>query len=127
MKITTFWRRNLTARLICTFLLFSLLIVSLVGSIAYFQATQSLTVSVYNRLDAVATIKEDMLNNWVEDQTQNVVMFAGIPGIRNPASLMLSSPDPSPERKQAYNGLAYLLHQVVSRATPTPRKSPLLT
>ena len=115
MKRILFWRRNLTARLICMFLLFSLLIVSLVGSIAYFQATQSLTRSVYDRLDAVATIKEDGLNNWVEDQTQNVVMIAGLPGIRKQSSLLFSSPNSSLERKQAYSELASFLSQVVSR------------
>lgn len=115
MKSILFWRRNLTARLICTFLIFSLLIVSLVGGIAYFQATQSLTRSVYDRLDAVATIKEDGLNNWVEDQTQNVVMIAGLPGIRKQSSLLLLSPNTSLERKQAYTELASFLSQVVSR------------
>lgn len=115
MKRTWFWRRNLTARLICSFLFFSLLIVGLVGSIAYFQATQSLTRSVNDRLDAVATIKEDGLNTWVEDQTQNVVMIAGIPGIRKPSSLLLSSPVTSPERTNAYAELASFLPQLVSR------------
>ena len=46
MKITTFWRRNLTVRLICTFLLFSLLIVSFVGNLAYFQATDTEEISI---------------------------------------------------------------------------------
>jgi PAS domain S-box-containing protein len=119
MKSILFWRRNLTARLICTFLIFSLLIVSLVGCIAYFQATQSLTRSVYDRLDAVATIKEDGLNNWVEDQTQNMVMIAGLPGIRKQSSLMLSSPNTSLERRQAYTELASFLHQVISRTIYT--------
>jgi PAS domain S-box-containing protein len=119
MKNTLFWRRNLTARLICTFLIFSLLIVSLVGSIAYFQATRSLTRSVDDRLDAVATIKEDVLNNWVEDQTQDVVMIAGNPGIRKQSAILFSSPATSPERDQAYTELAGFLHPVVSRTTYT--------
>ena len=119
MKSILFWRRNLTARLICTFLIFSLLIVSLVGCIAYFHATQSLTRSVYDRLDAVATIKEDGLNNWVEDQTQTVVMIAGLPGIRKQSSLLFSSPNTSLERKQAYAELASFLQQVVSRMVYT--------
>ncbi|MFA6332604.1 MAG: cache domain-containing protein, partial [Methanoregula sp.] len=119
MKSTWFWRRKLTARLICSVLLFSLLIISLVGSIAYFQATQSLTRSVYDRLDGVATLKEDVLNNWVEDQTQNVVMIAGIPGIRRQSGLLLSSPNNSPERKLAYDELSAFLPQVVSRTTYT--------
>jgi len=119
MKSTWFWRRNLTARLICSFLFFSLLIVSLVGCIAYFQATQSITRSVNDRLDAVATIKEDGLNNWVEDQTQNVVMVAGVPGIRKQSGILLSSPGTSQEKNQAHTELADFLPQVVSRTIYT--------
>ncbi|MDP3395656.1 MAG: PAS domain-containing protein [Methanoregula sp.] len=119
MKSTWFWRRNLTARLICSFLILSLLIVSLVGIIVYFQATQSLTRSVDDRLEAVATLKEDVLNNWVDDQTQNVVMIAGIPGIRKQSGILFSSTDTSPERKQAYAELSGFLPQLISRTTYT--------
>jgi len=119
MKSTWFWQRNLTARLVCSFLILSLLIVSLVGIIAYFQATESLTRSVDDRLDAVATLKEDVLNNWVDDQTQNVVMIAGIPGIRRQSGILFSSPAGSVERKQAYAELSGFLPQVVSRTTYT--------
>ena len=119
MKSTWFWRRNLTARLICSFLILSLLIVCLVGIIVYFQATQSLTRSVDDRLNAVATLKEDVLNNWVDDQTQDVVMIAGIPEIRKQSGILFSLPDTSPERKQAYAELSGFLPQVISRTTYT--------
>ena len=119
MKSTWFWRRNLTARLICSFLLFSLVIVSLLGIIVYFQATQSLTRSVDDRLDSVAILKEGMLNNWVDDQTQNVVMIAGIPGIRKQSALLLVSPGTSPDREPAYAELSGFLPQVVSRTIYT--------
>jgi PAS domain S-box-containing protein len=117
MKSTWFWRRNLTARLVCSFLILSLLIVSLVGIIAYFQATASLTRSVDDRLDAVVTLKEDVLNNWIDDQTQNVVMIAGIPGIRKQSALLFSSPPNSREGREAYAELSSFLPQVVSRTT----------
>ncbi|WP_321508440.1 PAS domain-containing protein [uncultured Methanoregula sp.] len=117
MKSIWFWRRNLTARLVCSFLILSLLIVSLVGIIAYFQATESLTRSVDDRLDAVATLKENVLNNWIDDQTQNVVMIAGIPGIRKQSGILFSSTATLQERKQAYAELSGFLPQVISRTT----------
>jgi len=116
MSSIWFWRRNLTIRLICSFLIFSLLIVSLVGLIVYYQASESITSSVYARLDAVTTLKEDSLNNWVDDQTQNVVMVAGVPGIRRQSALLISSPDGSGERKRAYDELCAFLPEVVSRS-----------
>ncbi|MDO9324876.1 MAG: hypothetical protein Q7T80_07960, partial [Methanoregula sp.] len=119
MADLTFLKRSLTARLICSFLLLSLLIVSLVGLIAYFQATQTLTNSVYDRLNAVATLKEDGLNTWVADQTQNVVMIACLPNVRTQAATVLSLPDSSPEKKQAYDGLSDFLNQVITRTSYT--------
>jgi PAS domain S-box-containing protein len=119
MSGLTFLKRSLTARLICSFLLLSLLIVTLVGLIAYFQATQTITGSVYDRLNAVATLKESGLNNWVDDQTQNVVMIAWLPDVRTQAGTFLSSPDSSPEKKQAYAGLSDLLHLVITRTSYT--------
>lgn len=114
-----FLKRSLTARLICSFLLLSLLIVGLVGLIAYFQATGTLTNSVYDRLNAVATLKQNGLNNWVDDQTQNVVMIAWLPDVRSQAGTILSSPDSSPEKKQAYNGLSDFLNLVITRTSFT--------
>jgi len=116
MKNIRFWRRNLTIRLICSFLLFSLVIVSLVGLIVYYQASQSITSSVYARLDAVTTLKEDSLNNWVDDQTQNVVMVAGVPGIRRQSALLLSSAEGSGEQQRAYDELSSFLPEMVSRS-----------
>lgn len=116
MSSIQFWRRNLTIRLICSFLLFSLVIVSLVGLIVYYQASQSITSSVYTRLEAVTTLKEDSLNNWVDDQTQNVVMVAGVPGIRRQFSLLITSPEGSGERQRAYAELSSFLPEVVSRS-----------
>lgn len=116
MKSIRFWRRNLTVRLICSFLLFSLVIVSLVGLIVYYQASQSITSSVYDRLDAVTTLKEDSLNNWVDDQTQNVVMVAGVPGIRRQSAMLLSSPEGSGEQQRAYAELSSFLPEMVSRS-----------
>ena len=119
MSGLTFLKRSLTARLICSFLLLSLLIVTLVGLIAYFQATQTITDSVYDRLNAVATLKESGLNNWVDDQTQNVVMIAWLPDVRTQAGTVLSSTDSSPEKKQAYAGLSDFLHLVITRTSYT--------
>ena len=116
MSSIQFWRRNLTIRLICSFLIFSLVIVSLVGLIVYYQASQSITNSVYSRLEAVTTLKEDSLNNWVDDQAQNAVMVAGVPGIRRQSALLITSPEGSGERQRAYDELSAFLPEVVSRS-----------
>ena len=78
----TFWDTSLTTRLVFFFLLISLFVISLIGFIAYLHASDSLTGSVFDRLEAVATLKEDSLNHWINDQVQNVILISRLPEIR---------------------------------------------
>lgn len=71
-----FWRKSLMARLVGAYLLLSLVMVSLVVSIAFTRARESLKQSIFTRLDAVATLKEDELNRWIDDQRRDVVFIA---------------------------------------------------
>ena len=85
VSMLSFWRQSLMVRLVFSFLLLSLTIVSLVGFIAYHQATEALKASFFERLEAVATYKEGELNRWVEDQMKNVAFIASLPDVRVPA------------------------------------------
>ena len=64
-----FWRTSLVARLGLYFLLLSLLTVALLGSIAYFGATQAIRATVFGRLEVEATLKEDALLQWLEEES----------------------------------------------------------
>ena len=74
-------RRSLRARLVAYFLLLSGVTVLIVGSIVYVRATNDLTSSVYDRLDAVAGLKASQLGSFLDEQTRNVVFVAVIPGV----------------------------------------------
>src|SRR3954469_7133730 len=74
------WRRSLRARLVAYFLLLSTVTVLVVGTIVYVRATADLTAGVYDRLDAVASVKADSLERWIDEQTRNVVYIGSIPG-----------------------------------------------
>jgi len=74
-------RRSLRARLVAYFLLLSSVTVLIVGSIVYVRATNDLTSSVYDRLDAVAGLKASQLGSFIDEQTRNVVFVAVIPGV----------------------------------------------
>ncbi len=67
-------RRSLRARLVASFLLVSAITVVVVGAVVYVRATDDLTASVYDRLDAVVGIKADALDRWIDEQTRNVVL-----------------------------------------------------
>jgi signal transduction histidine kinase/HAMP domain-containing protein/ActR/RegA family two-component response regulator len=73
-------RRSLMARLVLTFLALSLLMVGVVGAVAYQRARSSLEGQVFDRLDAAAGLKVDSLNRWIDEQRRNVVFVAGLLG-----------------------------------------------
>lgn len=102
------------ARLVSYFLLVSLLTVGLVGYVAYVRATEALKQSVFDRLQAVATLKEDGLNRWVDEQRRNVVYFAWLPDVRMQAGSLLSAPESDPDYQAAYALLTEHLKFVVT-------------
>lgn len=109
-----FWKKSLMARLVSYFLLLSLLTVSLVGYLTYVRATEALKQSIFSRLDAVATLKEDGLNRWVDDQRRDVVFIAWLPEVRTQAGVLLSYATTTPDYQGAYTVLTEYLRFVVT-------------
>jgi signal transduction histidine kinase len=108
------WNRSLTARLTGTFFVLSLLAVILAGGLAYMQARKTLTESVYERLQAVATLKEDGLNRWVDKQRLSIVFITSIPEVRRQSGALINTAPASPEWGEAYSILQVYLTSVIS-------------
>src|SRR5688500_8731993 len=70
------FRRSLRTRLVGYFLALSTVTVLVVSAITYVRATSDLTSSVYDRLDAIAGLKAEALDRWIDEQIRNVV-FVG--------------------------------------------------
>ena len=109
------WRRSLRARLVAYFLLLSTVTVVVVGGVVYVRATGDLTNSIYDRLDAVASIKADALTRWVDEQTRNVVYVGSIPGFGDDARDFLDPQTESAARDGASQRLRTDLATVVSK------------
>jgi signal transduction histidine kinase/HAMP domain-containing protein len=109
-----FWRKSLMARLVGYFLLLSLAIVSLVGYVAYVRAREALLQSVFDRLEGVATLKEDELSRWIDDQRRDVVFIAWLPEVGREAGYLLSYAESDVEYREAYDLLAEYLKFVVT-------------
>ncbi len=97
------WRRSLRARLVGYFLLLSTVTVLIVGAVVYVRATADLTNGIYDRLDAVAAIKADALDRWIDEQTRNVVYVGSIPGFGDDARAFLD-PATTPDVRAAAQG-----------------------
>ncbi|WP_300674544.1 hybrid sensor histidine kinase/response regulator [Desulfoluna sp.] len=107
------------ARLTGSFLILSLAIVSLVGYIAYRQATEALKASVFHRLNTVATFKAGELNRWVNDRKLDVAFLGGLPEVRGPAEALLKHDTSDSAYQEAYKALAVFMEKIrVGRSDP---------
>jgi signal transduction histidine kinase/ActR/RegA family two-component response regulator len=108
-------RRSLRARLVASFLIVSAVTVLVVGALTYARATDELTSSLYDRLDAVAGIKADALDRWIEEQTRNVVFVTRLPGVGDEARDLLDPATPQATGADADASLRSLLATIVSQ------------
>src|SRR5690606_38929679 len=109
-----FWKKSLMARLVGYFLVLSLLTAGLVGYAVYVQATNDLQQSVIDRLAAVASLKEDALTRWVNDQSRNLVFVAWMPSIQAQAGRALDAAQSPRVRQASQDVLAGNLISIVS-------------
>ncbi|MFL5768456.1 MAG: response regulator [Chloroflexota bacterium] len=114
-RLTRPFRRSLRARLVGSFLLLSTITVVVVGAIAYVRATADLTDSLYDRLDAVAGIKADALDRWVDEQSRNVVFVGVMPGVGDDARAFLDDGAAGGDRTAAEARLREVFKTVVSQ------------
>jgi signal transduction histidine kinase/DNA-binding response OmpR family regulator len=114
LRIMKFWTKSLMARLVSYFLFLSLLTVGVVAYVAFIRAKKTLEQSVFQRLDAVITLKEDELNRWVTNQIQDLLFISRLLEIRDQAGVLLAYKESEPEYQLVYNSLSQYLSFIVS-------------
>jgi len=110
-----FLNRSLMTRLVTYFLLLSLITVSIAATVAYVRARAALEDSVFERLDAVASLKEDELSRWVEDQRQDVEFLASLEMLAEPARVLLDAGAPLTAQEEAYAALVVILTEILQQ------------
>ncbi|NJN66124.1 MAG: hypothetical protein HC884_05110 [Chloroflexaceae bacterium] len=108
------WNKSLMARLVSYILFLSFLTVGLTGYIAYRRASHALEHSVFNRLNAVATLKEYELERWIDEQRQRVVFFSQLPAVREAAHVLMSGNETDARYQAAYPELRDYLNLLFS-------------
>jgi signal transduction histidine kinase/DNA-binding response OmpR family regulator/HPt (histidine-containing phosphotransfer) domain-containing protein len=81
----------------------------------YVRATGDLTNAIYDRLGAVAAVKADAIDRWVDEQSRNVVFVSSMPGVGDDARTYLDPTAPADARQQAATELRNDLKTVVSK------------
>jgi signal transduction histidine kinase/DNA-binding response OmpR family regulator/HPt (histidine-containing phosphotransfer) domain-containing protein len=109
------WQRSLRARLITYFLLLATVTALVVGAIVYVRATGDLTNALYDRLGAVAAVKADAIDRWIDEQSRNVVFVSAMPGVGDDARTYLDPTAQADARARAASDLTDDLKTVVSK------------
>ena len=94
-----FWRKSLLIQIVGSFLILSLITISIVGYTTFNQARASLKESVFERLNFAVKLKEDELNRWALDQRKNILAISELTEISNQIKILLTTKKSTPEYK----------------------------
>ena len=92
--------QSLMGQIVRYFLLLSLVTVGVISGVAYWQSRNAIKRSLYDRLTLTATLKEDELNRWVEDQREEMLAIVHLPGVET-AITQLAQPTADPAAQAA--------------------------
>lgn len=76
-----FWNKSLMARLVTYFLTLSAIGITVTTLVTLIIVRNALTRSIYDQLEAVATLKEDEMNRWINDQRDEIAYMAVDPDL----------------------------------------------
>lgn len=102
-------------RLIIYYTTFALITLATVIYFSYTQAVQSLRSSVDDKLETIATLKIDSLDQWVDEQRRNAIFLSSLPELRTLSGRLLSSRSTPNEKSNAHSQLQDLLLIIVQR------------
>jgi len=117
--------KSLQLKLIGSFSILSLVTVSVVALGAYELAKNSLKESVFQKLRVAASIKQDQIDEWFEDQYRDTLLSATLPEIKQQSQILFKSKSPE-QKKLAYQDLEQYFSSV-KEIKSTIREISLLT
>lgn len=109
-----FFSRHLTARLAGYFALVVLIGTILIGYQTYSSVRAMVLASTVGQLQAVANLKEDALDRWVEEQRRNMILIGSLPEVREWGEILLSPNQSEAIRQSAREQLGEYLKFAVT-------------
>src|SRR5258706_10179472 len=110
-------KSKIQTRLIVYYVAFAIITLASVAYFAYTQAANSLRSTVEDKLQTIADLKVNSLNQWVDEQQGNAIFLSSLPELRALSGKLLnleSSPD---DKAHARNELSRLVILIAQRAT----------
>mgnify|MGYP003546421880 FL=1 len=88
-----------TTKIANYFLLLALITVSIVGGVAYFRAREALKQAAFDRLSVAATLKEQEITRWFEDQQRDFLQTTQMPDVQANLDILLNSKNEEAKQK----------------------------
>jgi hypothetical protein len=82
-------KTKIQTKLVAHFGIFATLTIAMVAYFTYTQAAQILELSVEDKLNTIAQLKRDSLNQWVDEQQRAAIFLSSLPELRNLSGTML--------------------------------------
>ncbi|MEH2234552.1 MAG: ATP-binding protein [Nostoc sp.] len=101
-----FWNQHLTIKVASSFLFLSLVTVGVVGGFAFLNAREALKQAAFERLSAAATLKEEEITRWFEDQERDFLLVTQFPDVQNNFQILLNSKATDTNYRKAYKVLS---------------------
>ncbi len=95
------WYQPLTDKVASIFLLLSLLAVAVVGGVTFISAREALKQAAFDRLEVTASLKEEEISRWFEDQERDFLLITRSPDVRRNLEVLLSPAEPASESSAA--------------------------
>lgn len=102
VQLLKFWSQNLTHRVANSFLFLSLVTLGVVGGVAFWHARDALKQAAFDRLSVAATLKEEQINLWFEDQERDFLLITQFPDVQRNLKIILSAEPSDPSYQAAY-------------------------
>ncbi|MEM7553419.1 MAG: ATP-binding protein [Cyanobacteria bacterium P01_A01_bin.84] len=105
-----FLKQDLTRKIASSFLLLSLVSVAVVGVVTFLRARDALKEAAFERLGVAATLKEEEIERWFEEQQRDFLLTIQFPDVKAKLKTVLSNEVSEAKYKAAYQVLSrYLL------------------
>ncbi|MDZ8225083.1 hybrid sensor histidine kinase/response regulator [Nostoc sp. ChiVER01] len=108
-----FWNQHLTTKVASSFLLLSLVSVAVVGGVAFIKAREALKQAAFDRLNVTATLKEEEITRWFEDQQRDFLLATQSTDVQAHLKILLTSEKSNANYQAAYTVVSKYLIRVV--------------
>ena len=106
---------RIQTRLIAYYAVFAVSTVVLVTYLTYTQAVASLYLAVEDKLNTIASLKEENLTGWMDDKQNFAIFLSSLPDIRALSGMMLNPASPRPDQVSAQKELTTLVTLIAQR------------